>query len=221
MNSLGKTLRTVAIVFFGLTAAMNLLGGAGTSCAAFFTEQYPPMWALYDYQWLYQGLVVTTLAIGVAGIWATIGLMRGKDQAYRNALIVLVIGVILGAVHMAASLALRGKAVPANVKLYLNAATLLIFLLLALPGVRQHVNFFRGGQSNDKTTAGGVSAFLAGLLMLTTPLWAGPSHTFEGTNWVYVLWPHLSIGGTLLLLTGLFLLAKVALQVWRHEFART
>ena len=30
-----KVLRATVIIFMGLTAAMNLLGGAGTICAAF------------------------------------------------------------------------------------------------------------------------------------------------------------------------------------------
>ena len=52
----GKALRTIAIIFMGLTAAMNVLGGAGTVCAAFLTKQFPPMWVFMDYQLLYQAL---------------------------------------------------------------------------------------------------------------------------------------------------------------------
>jgi len=92
----GRTLRIIAIVFMGLTAAMNILGGIGTVCAAFLTKQFPPMWALLDYQWLYQSLMIATIIVGIAGVWATIVLIRGRATAYRNALIVLVIGTILG-----------------------------------------------------------------------------------------------------------------------------
>jgi hypothetical protein len=44
MNSrIGKALRIIAVILMGLNAAMNLLGGIGTVCAAFLTEKYPPM----------------------------------------------------------------------------------------------------------------------------------------------------------------------------------
>src|SRR5574340_778018 len=35
MTKTGKILRILAIILFGLTTAMNLLGGIGTSCVAF------------------------------------------------------------------------------------------------------------------------------------------------------------------------------------------
>jgi hypothetical protein len=74
----GRTLRIIAIIFMGLTAAMNILGGIGTVCAAFLTKQFPPMWALLEYQWLYQSLMITTIIVGIAGVWATIVLIRGR-----------------------------------------------------------------------------------------------------------------------------------------------
>ena len=104
----GKVLRTLGIIFFGLATLMNLLGGIGTSCAAFFTKQYPPYWALIkeDMQWLYQGLVITTVLVGLAGIWVTVQLVKGKKTAFRNALIVLVIGTILAGIQYYYSLQL-------------------------------------------------------------------------------------------------------------------
>jgi hypothetical protein len=218
-DKLGKVLRTIAIILMGLTAAMNILGGAGTSCAAFFTKKYPPMWALYDYRWLYQALVITTVPLGIAGVWATIALVRGRRRAYRNTLIILVIGTILGAIQMYASLALRGKAVPANVKLYINAITLLAFLLFRLPGIRDRVDF-ESGDGADKTTAGGLSAIVAGCVLLSTAAWAGPSHTYQGTNWVHLFQTPLDIGGALLLAGGIGLLARVALDIVRQEISR-
>lgn len=63
---LGKILRFVGILFLSLTTLLNLMGGIGTSCAAFLTEQYPNYVALIDQgmQWLYQGLVITTVLVG-------------------------------------------------------------------------------------------------------------------------------------------------------------
>jgi hypothetical protein len=96
----GKVLRTMGITFFALAIILNLLGGIGTSCAAFLTKQYPPFSALIyeNMQWLYQGLVVTTVLIALVGIWVLIDLIRRKEKAFRNALIVLVVGTILAGI---------------------------------------------------------------------------------------------------------------------------
>jgi hypothetical protein len=98
VNKTGKIIRIVAIIMLGLTAAMNLLGGIGTTCAAFSNNVGYRMAfkELMDYRWLYQILVVTTILIGIAGIWAMVRLIRGGTTVYRDAVIVLVIGSLLG-----------------------------------------------------------------------------------------------------------------------------
>lgn len=202
----GKILRIVAVVLMGLTAAINLLGGVGTTCAAFFTKKYPPMWALIDFQWLYQTLVVLTVPLGLVMIWATVILVQGRSNAMKITLWLLVIGTVLGAVHMGASLALRGKAVPANVKLYLNLITLIVFLLFTLPGVRKYVDFSKPSGASGGAVSGGLAAIIAGLVMLTTVVWAAPTHTYQGENWVDVLYVPLMSAGTLLTLFGFGLL---------------
>ena len=215
----GKVLRTVGIVFFGLATLMNLLGGIGTSCAAFFTKNYPPFWALIkeDLQWLYQGLVVTTVLIGLAGIWVIIELIRGKKKAYRNGLIVLVIGSILAGTQYYYSLQLFGKAVPANVKFYSNVFALIIFLIFLIPGIRERVNFSNSDSGTDKNTAGGLAAIIVGIILLTTPVWAGRSHSFQGVNWVNLLQTELNISGILLAGAGVALLMRVFIDVFRQE----
>lgn len=217
----GKVLRTVGIIFFGLATLMNLLGGIGTSCAAFFTRQYPPYWALIkeDMQWLYQGLVITTVLVAIAGIWVIVQLIRGRKNAFRNALIVLVIGTILAGIQYYYSLQLFGKAAPANVKFFSNVLALIIFLIYLIPGIRERVNFERNEGGADKDTAGGLAAIMAGIILLTTPVWAGPSHTFQGENWVNLLQTPLYISGILLTGAGIALLLKVAVDVIRREFA--
>jgi hypothetical protein len=199
----GKTLRIIAIVFMGLTAAMNILGGIGTVCAAFLTKQFPPMWALLDYQWLYQSLMIVTIIVGIAGVWATIVLIRGRATAYRNALIVLVIGSVLGAIQYYASMTLRGSATPANMKFFINAFTLLFFLLLKLPGLRDRVDFTKPGDEETQATTSGLTAVVTGLFVLTTSIWAGPSHSIEGENWVLVLQGQLIATGILLTIVGI------------------
>jgi Ca2+/Na+ antiporter len=193
-----------------LNAAMNLLGGIGTVCAAFLTKKFPPMWALLDYQWLYQTLMIVTIVIGLVCIWSTIALASGKKHAYRNAIIILVVGTIVSGVHMFASLQLRGKAMPANLKFYSNAITLLLFLAFKLPGLRERVDFSRPSSSDDNAATGGLAAIVVGAIVLTTELWVGTSHIFGATNWVHVLRMPLLIGGTLLVVSGLGLLVWAA-----------
>jgi hypothetical protein len=212
-----KVLKIIAIIFMAMTAAMNLMGGAGTSCAAFFTKKYPPYWILIkpvDYRWLYQSFVVLTFALGVAGIVVTVGLIRGGKHAYRNTLIVLIVGTVLNAIHYISSLTIIGKAAPANVVFYINALTLILFLLLLIPGLRQKVDFSKGGKTADKSAGGGLAAMVAGTVILSTPMWVGNTHMYLGRNWVDVLAIPIYIFGTILMVGGLGLLAKSA---WRSE----
>ena len=206
----GRILRTAAIVFFGLTAAMNILGGVGTTCAAFgFTREYRiAFYELQDFKWLYQLLVVATIGIGIAGIWGTIVLAKGREKAYRNGLIILIVGTILGAVQFIASMALRGEATPANVKFLANGVTLILFLVLRVPSIWKYVDFSAPESPIDGATAGGVAAIVAGGIVLTVPSWAGSSHTYFGENWVNVLLQPLTAGGFLLLGIGIVLIAR-------------
>jgi hypothetical protein len=222
MNSaIGKVLRIIAIIFLGLTSLMNVLGGVGTTCAAFFTENYPSMMVLMDYRWLYQAFVVFTLLIGIAGVWATITLARGKESAYRNALIVLVIGTLVGGIHYYASQALRGSAAPANMVFYINVFTLLLFLVLRIPGLREKVDFSRTGDHTEKSLAGGLAAIVAGIVLVTAAIWAGPSHTYQGDNWVLLLIAPLIIFGTILTLLGIALMFRVVHDQTRIVSAET
>jgi hypothetical protein len=212
-DTLSKILKIVAIVFMGLTAAMNILGGIGTVCAAFLTKQYPPMWALLDYQWLYQIVMIVTIGLGLGGVWATIKLIKGGETAYRNAVILLAAGTVVGAVQVIASLALRGKAVPANMKLYINALTLVLFLLLRLPGIRERVNFKTGDDHGAQSVASGLTAIVTGALVLSTAIWVGGSHVHAGFNWVMVLREPLIGCGVGLVAMGLWNFLRCAVQL--------
>jgi hypothetical protein len=221
-NTSGKVLRVFAILLMAMTAAMNILGGAGTTCVAFFTKNYPPYWVLIkpvDYRWLYQSFVITTIAIGIAGIAVTIGLVRGGKHAYRNAMIVLGIGTVLNAIHYFTSLAVIGKAAPANVVFYINVFTLIVFLILAIPGLRAMVDFSKSGKNADKLTGGGVAALVAGAVILSTPMWVGATHVYMGSNWVDVLALPIYVSGTILTLGGMALLARGAWITQDQEIA--
>lgn len=209
-DTLGRILRATGILFFGLTALMNLLGGIGTTCAAFFTEQYTNYMILMDegLQWLYQALVIATILVALVGIWVLLALIKGKPGALRNGLIVLVIGTFLAGIQYYFSQQLFGKAAPANMKFYINAATLLLFLIFLIPGIRERVNQPRKDQGSDKDNLLGITAISMGVVTISTPLWAGPSHIFHGENWVALLQSELTLVGIILLGSGIYLLLR-------------
>ena len=211
-----RILWIVAVVALGLTTAMNLFGGIGTVCAAFLTENFPPMLVLLDHQWLYQRLMLITIGIGIAGASATFALFRGGSNAYRNALLVLIAGVVIGELHTRASLELRGKMVPANIKFYMNLFTLILFLILGLPSLRNRVSFAHPRGRIEAAAAGGLAALIIGATMLTMPLWVGDTHTYEGTDWTDVLQPGLSIVALAFMAGGLGGFFKAALAIVRR-----
>lgn len=202
MNAFGKIYRVVALIFMGLTATINILAGVGTTCAAFFTERFDSMMSIYDYRWLYQAFVLFTVAVGVAGIWATISLVRRRRNAYRNTLIVLLIGTFLNGIHYVSSAILRGNAAPVNVIFYINLITLIIFGLMKIPGIRDYVAIDGSGGSNSEKLEAGAVAIVSGIMVLSTVYWAGPTHMVEGQNWVLKLIEPMLISGCALLLAG-------------------
>lgn len=215
VNKTGRVIRIVAIIMLGMTAAMNLLGGIGTTCAAFSNNVGYRMAfiELMDYRWLYQILVVTTILVGLAGIWATVRLVRGSQNVYRDVLIILLVGTILGGVQYFASMTLRGKAAPANVKFYLNVLTLVLFLVLRIPGIWNKLNFTNPGGKTETQTGVGLAAIVIGILTLTIFMWAGPSHTYFNQNWTYVLFLPLILAGSGSTLWGVWLVGQTLAEV--------
>jgi lysylphosphatidylglycerol synthetase-like protein (DUF2156 family) len=176
-----KAIRIVAIVLVGLTAVVNLLGGAGTYCAAFTPDKFDSMKALIPLQWLYQLFVVTVVAAGAAGVWTTFTLARVRKNSYRAALIVVAAGLVLAVVQMAASRALRGKSMPTDLRLYVSVITLLALLILRLPGVWQKAGMdSASGGGGSWTAPTGTAAIVMGLAVLTVPTWVGQSHVCLG-----------------------------------------
>jgi hypothetical protein len=64
-----------------------------------------------------------------------------------------------------------------------------------------------------------MAAIMVGILLLTTPIWAGVSHTFQGVNWVHLLQTELNLSGILLIGAGLAILVRVAIGLIRYESA--
>jgi len=210
---MGKFLRFIGILFMGLTAALTILSGVGTTCVALDAAQYEGMEAIAQFQWLYIFYVLAAVAIGVMGVRATISLVRGKDKAYHDALIALVLGIITGGIHMATSRALRatGSSMPLDFIVYATVLTLIIFLLFGIPKLREIVNFERESD-NVSGAAGGMAAIVAGMLFLSVHMWAGPTHIFDGVNLADAFRTAMMVSGGAFVLLGIGLLSRAALQ---------
>ena len=219
MNGTVKFLRVIGIILLGMTAGINLLGGAGTYCAAFSSNVGYRMAfkAIMDYRWIYQIVMVLTIPTGIAGIWALVKLIRGKSDAFRVTLIILVIGTILGGTQFITSMVLRGTATPANVKFFTNLATLVYFLILQIPSIKKMFDDAGPADKSEMNAAGGLTAFIAGIITLTVFLWAAPSHTFFGENWVYVFETPLIVIGTALVIGGFAVVAREVLRQFSHK----
>jgi hypothetical protein len=200
-----KIVRILVIVLFGLTVAFQFLGAIGSSCVALGAEKYDSMAALAPVKWLYQLLAVVTLAAALYGGKVIFSLARGKPKAYFQALGVLLITLLTAAVQMFTSRALRGASQPNDMRVYVTLFTLVIFLLLRLPGVWAKTGF-EGGQSGSGA-AGGAALIFAGALALTVHLWAGPTHLMDGINYADVWRLPMTLGGWALVAAGLALLA--------------
>jgi hypothetical protein len=195
-----KLLRVIAVILMSLTVLMTLMGGAGTTCVALGAEKYESMVNLVPYKPLYMAFVVVSLATGVWGVPVTISLVRGSRVAHRNALIVLVLGAVVSGLQMSISQAARGASAPANMRFYLTAFTLAVFLLFRLPPIWNRDDFSQSLKGRGKGVAGGAAFIVCGLVSLSTYFWAAPTHLFA---WIDVLRAPILVGGWLMLLGGL------------------
>jgi hypothetical protein len=208
---LAKLLRFIGIVLMALTGGFTLLGGIGTTCAALFPTNWKSMAPLASFQWLYILFVLTGIAIGVWGIWATVKLVRGLSDSYKMSLQALVAGVLVGGVHIYMSRMLRGKSMPVDAVVYTTVFTLIIFLLFKIPPIWQGVDFTKAKASEGKK-AGGAAAILVGLFTLTIQYTMGSTHTWGGVNYADAFNIAMTaIGiGLLLLGAGVFVSVRYA-----------
>lgn len=200
-----------ALVLMGMAVLMNIFGGIGTSCVAFNLDNYPKFSMIADYQWMWQTFVIVTTLIGFTGLVVLVQLFKGGKNSFRYAIYILILGAIVGGMHMFASASIIGKAVPANVKFFANVAALIVFTILALPGLKKYRDVFSSGGSKDKKTGAGITAIVAGLVLITMPIWAGPSHMIGEANLVNVLGTEIMIISVVLFAVGAALLAGPAL----------
>lgn len=205
-SSFAKFLRFTGIILMGLTSGFTLLGGVGTTCVALAPTKYESMKALAPLQWLYILFVLAGIALGVWGIRATILLFKGAKNSYRQALYVLVAGVLIGVIHMLVSRALRGKSMPVDAIVYTTLLTLVIFLLFRIPSIWQMVDFTHGNAKSNQP-AGGIAAILFGLFALTVQYTMGPTHTWNGINYANAFNIAMTTIGIQCLITGTMLLS--------------
>lgn len=197
-------LRVLTIILLSLTAAMTLLGGIGTTCVAFNAENFGPrMAALIPVKPIFQILVAISIAAGLYGVYTIVLLAKGRKSAFPQVLIFLVVGLAASGVQFYYSATLRGSTAPNNMRLYLTGLTLLVMFLLRLPGIWQRLGFEKDTlNSGTARPAGGAALFTCGMLTLTTPAWAAPTHIIDQFNTANVLFWPLLIGGALLMLLG-------------------
>lgn len=207
----GKTLRVIGIVLMSLTAAFTLMGGAGTTCVALNPTGFGGKFSgIAPYQWLYLLFVLVTLAIGAWGVRAVVRLANGARGSYRQALLVLVAGTVVGGIHIAVSRMLRGGSMPVDMVVYTTVFTLAVLLLFRLPGVWQKIGYEipRAGGKNPRAAAT-IALAATGLLTLSVQFLMAPTHVIGGINYADV-W-HL----TLSLLGAAQMGAAAVTALWR------
>jgi len=203
-----KFLRFIGIVLMALTGGFTLLGGIGTTCAALFPTKYDSMATLAPFQWLYVLFVVTGVAIGVWGIWATINLVRGTSDAYKMSLYALIAGVVIGGFHIYISRMLRGKSMPVDAVVYTTVLTLVVFLLFRIPGIWQGVNFEKGNAKSNRI-AGGTASILLSMLTLTIQYTMGSTHTWNGVNYANAFNMLMTTTGLAMFMVGVWIFIGV------------
>jgi hypothetical protein len=209
---MGKVLRWIGIVLMGLTAAFTIMGGAGTTCVALAAENYPSMAGIAPYKWLYGIFVIATIAIGVMMARATVLLVKGRQNAYRYTVISLVLGTIVGIIHMVFSRNLRGSSMPVDAVTYTAVLTLMIFLIFKIPAIWAKVDFTQAPKV-DNETAGGAAAIVSGGLAFSIQYLIASTHTMNGgINYGDAFHTSMTIVGWGLVLGGVSLIAAAQLR---------
>ena len=186
-----------------------LLGGIGTSCVALDAAKFGETMApLASYQWLYKIFVVLTTGSGLAGIWAAFGLIRRMHWGSRWALWSLMVGSFVGGIHMFVSETLRGASAPANMVFYFTVFTLAVFVLLRYTRIGKGILWDKSDNPDGPSIAGGAALLVSGVLTISTPVWAMPTHILVGQNWVNQLIIPLLLAGGGMIFCGLLLLKK-------------
>jgi uncharacterized membrane protein len=216
---MAKFLRFIGIVFISLTAFITLMGGIGTTCVALAAEKYGSMAAIAPYKWLYVIFVLVTTAIGVMGVRAVVLLIKRKANAYNYALLTLVLGVVVGVIHMLVSRSLRGSSMPVDAVVYTTVLTLIIFLIFRIPPIWAKVDFANASKS-ESNTSDGTAAIVSGVMALTIQYTMAPTHTISGVNYADAFHTAMTLSGLGLILLGIGLLILNFVSLLSQQEAR-
>ena len=205
-------LRKIALVLFGLAVAFTLLGGLGTTCVAFNAQAYGKAFEKFiAYKFEYQMLVYVGIVTGLVGLVALWGMVKGKKWAYLLGLLVLLVGVAAALAQMYYTSTIKQvsffKTAPTNMRMYTTLLSLIVMLIVRVPGIWKHVDFTKASSKSSAGPAAGLTACAMGILTVTTPLWAGASHMVDGYNTVYVLGWQLLVAGGAMIVGGIVALA--------------
>jgi Kef-type K+ transport system membrane component KefB len=216
----GKTLRVVGIVLMGITAVFTLMAGIGTTCVAVAAKNFSPNMAkLAPYSWLYILFVLITTAVGVYMVKALISLIKKKPQGYRQAIISLILGIVIGAIHMAVSRSLRGSSMPTDGVVYVTVLTLIVFAFFKIPGIWNELHLVGHQPDDTNRIASAFTLLFCGIAVLSAPIWGAQTHTFVegGTNWANA-WPvQMNLIGVFLFLAGILTLILPKLKFFRYQ----
>ena len=225
-NLFGVILKILLVVLTGATTVMTLLGAVGTACLAWNGDKYPKA----AFGWIvplmptFQNLVYISLAAGVALAIVTYAIARGDKWFYIGGLIFLIVAGGAAAYQMYLSSSARKisffAAAPTNMRFYITAITLIAFLIIRFPGIWNKGGFGKkSGGPGSYATPGGLALIVAGLLTITSPLWAGAAHTVDGFNYVLTLSLPLFVDGIAMSVAGIALLMLGRFSVARQRAA--
>jgi hypothetical protein len=210
---MGKVLRWVGIILMALTSVFTILGGAGTTCVALAAENYDSMVEITPYKWLYVIFVITTITVGVIMARATLMLIKRKPNAYRDTIVALLAGIIVGLIHMVVSRSLRGSSMPVDAVVYTAVLTLIVFLIFKIPGIWAKVDYSQAPKG-DNETAGGAAAIVSGMLAFTIQYLMASTHTMNGgINYGDAFHTSMTVVGWGLVLGGISLMVAAQWSV--------
>jgi len=206
----GLVWRSVLVIAMGLSTAMTLLGAVGTACPAWNAPFYGA-----GYKWLvpymptYQNFVYVSLLAGVAMTLVCYAIARGDRWFYIGGLITLLVGGGAAAMQMYYTSSLKEipflATPPTSIRFYITAATLILFVFIRIPGIWNSLNSKSASGRGNLGLPTGAALIVAGVAMVTTPLWAGPSHMIEDQNMVLTLVVPLILDGAAMIVGGVLL----------------
>ena len=141
-------------------------------------------------------MVFISIAAGIWGIVIIVNLVRGGNKLYRNAVIMLIIGTVTSGIQTTVSQSVRGSSAPVNIRFYITAFTLLVFLIFRIPPIWDKIQLTK----SMKKRATGTTLIVCGIITLTTYVWTAPTHL---AAWIDIIRSPLLAGGLAMIISGI------------------